>query len=103
MESITAMVTHATPQIWWGDQLSAELYERADRQAVRRFLSYSRTDETWVVRLKSALVERGFQVWVDRDDIQAGERFVRATESAMKTSALWRWWRAPGEPPHRES
>jgi hypothetical protein len=41
-----------------------------------------------VVRLKSALVERGFQVWVDRDDIQAGERFVRAIESAMKTSAL---------------
>jgi TIR domain len=67
------------------------------------FLSYSRTDETWVVRLKSALVERGFQVWVDRDDIQAGERFVRAIESAMKTSALWRWWRARGESPHRES
>jgi glycosyltransferase involved in cell wall biosynthesis len=51
------------------------------------FLSYSRTDETWVVRLKSALVERGFQVWVDRDDIQAGERFVRAIESGMQTSA----------------
>jgi glycogen(starch) synthase len=51
------------------------------------FLSYSRTDETWVARLKSALAERGVRVWVDRDNIEAGEKFVSAIEKGIQTSA----------------
>lgn len=50
------------------------------------FLSYKSEDEEWVRRLKQALVERGLRVWLDRDEIRPGDRFVRALENGIETS-----------------
>jgi glycogen synthase len=49
------------------------------------FLSYDKYDESWVKRLKSALVARGFKVWLACDEISAGAQFPSAIESGMKT------------------
>ncbi len=39
------------------------------------FLSYNQNDQSWVVQLRSALVERGLKMWLAGHDINAGEQF----------------------------
>ncbi|MBR0758571.1 toll/interleukin-1 receptor domain-containing protein [Bradyrhizobium jicamae] len=50
------------------------------------FLSYKSEDHQWVDRLKSALVDRGVCVWLDKDEIRPGDRFIWALERGLDTS-----------------
>jgi hypothetical protein len=50
------------------------------------FLSYKSDDHPWVVRLKDALQLRGVRVWLDKDEIRPGDRFVWALERGLDTS-----------------
>ena len=50
------------------------------------FLSHHSGDKPWVIALKSALVERGIKVWLDRDEIRPGDRFIDALESGVQAS-----------------
>lgn len=50
------------------------------------FLSYKSDDHEWVNRLKNALQLRGVRVWLDKDEIRPGDKFVRALESGLETS-----------------
>lgn len=42
---------------------------------MRLFLSYSRRDAAYAERLRAGLEEAGHDVWIDRDDIAAGEQW----------------------------
>jgi hypothetical protein len=50
------------------------------------FLSYSRGDELFVARLKSALEAHGLTVWRDREEIRAGDLIVKALERGLAAS-----------------
>jgi len=50
------------------------------------FLSYKSDDHQWVESLKTALQARGVRVWLDKDQIRPGDRFVRALEGGLETS-----------------
>jgi tetratricopeptide (TPR) repeat protein len=50
------------------------------------FLSYSSTDEAWVRRLAQDLKRYRVSVWLDRDEIRPGDRFVDALEQGMAQS-----------------
>ena len=55
---------------------------------VRRFdvfLSYNSVDSAWVIRLKTALETRGLKVWIDKDEIRPGDRFVEALEMGIES------------------
>jgi len=47
------------------------------------FLSYSRADETFALRLATDLRERGIAMWVDQLDIRPSEHWDRAIERAV--------------------
>src|SRR5208282_6168901 len=51
------------------------------------FFSHDQVDESWVKRLKSALVERGFKSWLACDEIGGGQRFPSAIRRGMETCA----------------
>lgn len=66
------------------------------------FVSYSSHDRVWVLGLKRALGKRGLSVWIDQDQIQAGDLFpislargVNASRAAVfvisKRSLLSAW------------
>jgi hypothetical protein len=48
------------------------------------FLSYSRTDERFAIRLAKDLRERGVSMWVDQLDIRPSEHWDRAIERAVR-------------------
>jgi hypothetical protein len=50
------------------------------------FLSYKSEDHPWVDSLKGALQQRGVRVWLDKDEIRPGDRFVWAIEHGLDTS-----------------
>src|SRR5262245_37893596 len=50
------------------------------------FLSYKSDDHSWVESLKTALQVRGVRVWLDKDQIRPGDKFVRALEQGIDTS-----------------
>jgi hypothetical protein len=52
------------------------------------FISYSREDTEFVMRLASDLKEAGANVWLDQLDIPAGERWDRAVEGALAGSPM---------------
>lgn len=47
------------------------------------FLSYHSGDAEWVIALKKALEAKHVRVWLDRDQIRPGDRFVAVLEDAM--------------------
>jgi hypothetical protein len=49
------------------------------------FLSYNSGDEDWVVTVKDALEKKGVKVWLDRNQIRPGDRFVTVLEEALKS------------------
>src|ERR1019366_4964367 len=51
------------------------------------FLSYSRRDEKEALRLKNDLEQAGFQIWMDRYNIQSGERWDDNVREAIKKCA----------------
>jgi hypothetical protein len=48
------------------------------------FLSYSRSDEAFALRLAKDLRERGVGIWVDQLDIRPSEQWDRAIERAVR-------------------
>ena len=49
------------------------------------FVSYHSGDADWVVMLKTALESAGVRVWLDRDQIRGGDRFVSRLEQALNS------------------
>ena len=50
------------------------------------FLSYSRKDQDFALRLAADLREAGLPIWVDQIDIRPSERWDRITEGALRQS-----------------
>ncbi|HEY0322331.1 MAG TPA: TIR domain-containing protein [Pyrinomonadaceae bacterium] len=50
------------------------------------FLSHNSIDKSWVSHLKNALQARGVKVWLDKDEIRPGAKFVRAIEIGLEES-----------------
>jgi formylglycine-generating enzyme required for sulfatase activity len=55
----------------------------------RTFISYSRSNQEFVVRLTKELRAEGFPVWLDILDIPAGSRWDREVEKALKESDIF--------------
>jgi formylglycine-generating enzyme required for sulfatase activity len=55
----------------------------------RTFISYSRSNKEFVVRLARELRAEGFPVWLDILDIPAGSRWDREVEKALKESDIF--------------
>lgn len=47
----------------------------ADQHKIKVFISYSRVHVAFAEKLRSALVGRGFEAYLDKEDILAGERW----------------------------
>jgi hypothetical protein len=47
------------------------------------FLSYSHADAPWVKHLRTALIRRGFDVWIDRENIEASKLWLPSIEQAI--------------------
>ena len=48
------------------------------------FLSYSPTDVDWAIRLKTALEERGLNIWLDQEQIRPGNSIIAALEAGLE-------------------
>src|SRR3954467_5622247 len=59
--------------------------EEADRSRDTYFLSYSRSDERFALRLAKDLRAHGVAMWVDQLDIRPSEHWDRAIERAVST------------------
>ncbi len=53
------------------------------------FVSYSKKDAPFVRSLVDALEERGVKAWYDREEIRAGDRFMRDIEGALEQSRFF--------------
>src|SRR5438445_135808 len=60
--------------------------EEADRSQEAYFLSYSRADERFALRLAKDLRAHGVAMWVDQLDIRPSEHWDRAIERAVSAS-----------------
>src|SRR5262245_61289969 len=47
------------------------------------FLSYSPTDVDWAIRLKTALQERGLNIWLDQEQIRPGNSIIAGLEAGL--------------------
>jgi hypothetical protein len=56
---------------------------------VKIFVSYSRSDKAEADRLATALVQEGYDVFLDRDNLRAGEGFHASIREAIKTCSLF--------------
>jgi TIR domain len=50
------------------------------------FISYSRKDKDFVLRLQKALSRRNREAWVDWDDIRPAEEFMQAIYGAIEAA-----------------
>jgi hypothetical protein len=57
-------------------------------QAATAFISYSRSDSEFVMRLAGDLKAAGANVWLDQLDILPGQLWDRAVEGALQTSPI---------------
>lgn len=55
----------------------------------KTFLSYSRVNKDFAIRLAKELKSEGFDVWLDQLDIPAGSRWDREVERALKESQIF--------------
>lgn len=60
----------------------------SDKQR-KTFLSYSRLNKEFAVRLAKELKSEGFDVWLDQLDIPAGARWDREVEKALRESEIF--------------
>ncbi len=51
------------------------------------FISYSRSDSEFVDLLQRLLVSKGYNVWIDRRNIEAGSRWDESVEEALRGSS----------------
>jgi hypothetical protein len=54
-------------------------------EEVKYFLSYTRQDSAFVLKLATELREAGVNLWLDQLDIVGGQRWDRAVEAALET------------------
>ena len=55
----------------------------------KTFLSYSRLNKDFAIRLAKELKAEGFDIWLDQLDIPAGSRWDREVETALKESEIF--------------
>ena len=55
----------------------------------KTFLSYSRVNKDFALRLAKELKSEGFDIWLDQLDIPAGSRWDREVERALKESEIF--------------
>ena len=55
----------------------------------KTFLSYSRINKDFAIRLARELKSEGFDIWLDQLDIPAGSRWDREVERALKESEIF--------------
>ena len=48
------------------------------------FISYSRKDTDWALRIKNTLESNGVSCWMDKSGINAGERYTRSIIDAIR-------------------
>ena len=60
----------------------------ADRQR-KTFLSYSRVNKDFAIKLAKELKSEGFDIWLDQLDIPAGSRWDREVEKALRESEIF--------------
>ncbi len=61
---------------------------RREAPASHVFLSYSRQDADFCLRVAKDLKSVGVEAWIDQDDIPAGELWDRAVESALRAASI---------------
>jgi hypothetical protein len=54
-------------------------------EEIKYFLSYTRQDSAFVLKLATELREAGVNLWLDKLDIVGGQRWDRAVEAALET------------------
>jgi hypothetical protein len=52
------------------------------------FISYARTDESFARQIASLLSKEGLSVWIDVEDIPAGERWSNAIQQGLQTAEV---------------
>jgi len=55
----------------------------------KTFLSYSRANKDFAIKLAKELKSEGFHIWLDQLDIPAGARWDREVEKALKESEIF--------------
>ena len=60
----------------------------ADKQR-KTFLSYSRINKDFAIKLAKELKSEGFDIWLDQLDIPAGSRWDREVEKALRESEIF--------------
>jgi hypothetical protein len=55
----------------------------------KTFLSYSRVNKDFAIRLAKELKSEGFNIWLDQMDIPAGARWDREVEKALRESEIF--------------
>lgn len=63
--------------------------QRDDGERVRVFISYSRRNKEFVLKLHEGLVANGFETWVDWEDIPLGTDWWREIEEAIQQSDIF--------------
>lgn len=58
----------------------------APKERTDVFISYSRMDETMTEKLYNALTKRGLNVWYDRKNLAAGDKWLEKINTAIKTT-----------------
>ncbi|MBR3615682.1 MAG: toll/interleukin-1 receptor domain-containing protein [Bacteroidaceae bacterium] len=58
----------------------------APKERTDVFISYSRMDETMTENLYNALTKRGLNVWYDRKNLAAGDKWLEKINTAIKTT-----------------
>lgn len=53
------------------------------------FISYSRKDTDWADRIKASLESNGIACWMDREGINAGEKYTRKIINAIKQCDIY--------------
>lgn len=60
--------------------------EPSSSRAMRVFVSHSHHDREFVDRLAASLKEAGFDIWVDRGELRAGDNLVESLDEALRGS-----------------
>ena len=53
------------------------------------FISYTKADVELAIKIKEAIEEAGFSVWIDTESIDGGEIWTKKIEAAIKTSTIF--------------
>jgi hypothetical protein len=69
-------------------------------QLYHTFISYSRADGEFALKLANDLRTNGVNIWLDQIDIPPGARWDRAVENALETAAVF-WSFSLPLPPYR--